>query len=84
MIDGTITVARDSARDIDVPLSPLKQISWSPSASVTLRYVGTDSDAERVLAVTSGTVYYFPIRKILSTTSAAVILTFNYGSPFEG
>lgn len=83
MIDGTIMVARDSARDIDVPIHPLKQMGFTPNASVTLDYIGGNGVAQRV-AVTSGTFYEFPVARILSTTSGAVVLTFKYGSAFEG
>jgi len=77
-------VARSSSQDIDVPATALKQIAFTPNASVTLKFLGFNDDMERSVAVTSGTRYTFPIRRILSTTSAAVVLTFEVGSPFEG
>ena len=83
MVDGTVLVARDSARDIDVPIHPLKQIGFTPNASVTLRYIAGDGTTQTT-AVTSGTFYDFPVTRILSTTSAAVVLTFKVGSEFTG
>ena len=77
-------VARHASQDIDVPATALKQIAFTPNASVTLRFLGFNDDQQRELAVTSGTRYFFPIRRILSTTSNAVVLTCEVGSPFEG
>ena len=79
----TVVFVLASAVNVDVPIPIQKQVAFTPSASVTLDYLGGDG-VRRKKAITSGTRYTFPVRTIYSTTSANVQLEFEVGSNFEG